>query len=65
MDGFDRDLDGSAAGGNVHLDLRLSKVHLVAAAVAAADDRKAYRSISLVGRSRPSHSLSFDQRRSD
>ena len=65
MDGFDRDLDGPAADGDVHLDLGLSKVHLVAAAIAAADDRKAHRSISLVGWLRPSHSLSFDQRRSD
>ena len=33
-DGFDRDLDGLAADGNVDLDLRIPEIHLVAAAVA-------------------------------
>ena len=58
-------LDGLAADGDVDLDLRIPEVHLVAAAVAAADDRKAHRDTSLIGCPVPSHSLSFDQRRSD
>jgi hypothetical protein len=37
----------------------------VSAAVAAADDRKAHRDTSLIDCLVPSHSLSFDQRRSD
>ena len=36
VDGFDRDLDGLATDGDVDLDLRISEVHVVAAAVAAA-----------------------------
>jgi hypothetical protein len=37
----------------------------VAAAVAAADDRKAHGDTSLIDCLVPSHSLSFDQRRRD
>jgi hypothetical protein len=37
----------------------------VVAAVAAANDRKVHRGTSRLGWSRASHSLSFDQRRSD
>jgi hypothetical protein len=40
LDGFDRDLDGLAADGDLDLDLRISEVYLVTSAVAAADDGK-------------------------
>ena len=65
IDGFYRDLDGLAADGDVDLDLRISEVHLVMSAVAAADDGKAHRDTSLIDCVVRSHSLSFDQRRSD
>ena len=61
---FERDLNGLAADGDVDLDLGIPEVHLVTAAVAAADDREAHLGPSLdVGDS--SHSFSFDQRRID
>ena len=65
IDGFYGDLDGLAADGDVDLDLRISEVHLVTAAVAAADDGKAHRDTSLIDCVVRSHSLSFDQRRTD
>jgi hypothetical protein len=42
VDGFDRDLDGIATDGDVDFDLRVSEVHLMAAAIAAANDREAH-----------------------
>jgi hypothetical protein len=65
VDGFDRDLDGFATDGDVDLDLRISEVHLMTAAVAAADDGKAHRATSLIDCVVRSHPLSFDQRRTD
>jgi hypothetical protein len=42
VDGFDRDLDGLATDGDVDLDRCVSEVHLMAAAIAAANDREAH-----------------------
>jgi hypothetical protein len=42
VDGFDRDLDGIATDGDVDVDLRVSEVHLMAAAIAATNDREAH-----------------------
>jgi hypothetical protein len=64
VDGFDRDLDGLATDGNVDLDRFVSEVHLMAAAIAAANDREAHL-VPPLALGVSSHSLSFDQRRSD
>ena len=61
---FYRDLDGFTTDGDVDLDRCVSEVHFMAAAIAATNDREAHLvpPLALGGLS---HSLSFDQRRSD
>jgi hypothetical protein len=42
VDGFERDLDGFATDGDVDLDRCVSEVHLMAAPIAATNDREAH-----------------------